>query len=98
MLKKELQEPGLKLFHVQDIDVQSHHLLFKNALLELKNWSDQHPNHHPIVVLINAKDGQVPMTVSPLPFTGTALDSIDLEVRTYLGMEKLITLTMYGRF
>jgi hypothetical protein len=89
--KKELLQPGLKLFHVQDIDVQSHHLLFKNALLELKSWSDQHPDHHPIFVLINAKDDQVPMTVSPLPFTGTALDSIDLEVRTYLGMDKLIT-------
>lgn len=88
---KELEEPGLKLFHVQDFDVQSHHLLFKNALLELKSWSDQNPDHHPIFILINAKDGQVPMTVSPLPFTGTALDSIDLEVRTYLGMDKLIT-------
>lgn len=89
--EKELQEPGLKLFHVQDLDVQSHHLLFKNALLELKSWSNQNPDHHPIFVLINAKDGQVPMTVSPLSFTGTALDSIDLEVRTYLGIDKLIT-------
>ncbi|MFN3997347.1 phosphatidylinositol-specific phospholipase C1-like protein [Algoriphagus sp.] len=89
--KKELEEPGLKLFHVQDLDVQSHHLLFKNALLELKSWSDQNSDHHPIFVLINAKDGQVPMTISPLSFTGTALDSIDLEVRTYLGMDKLIT-------
>lgn len=89
--KNELQEPGIKLFHVQDLDVQSHHLLFKNALLELKNWSNENPGHHPIFILINAKDGQVPMTVSPLSFTGTALDSIDLEVRTYLGMDKLIT-------
>lgn len=89
--KKELLEPGLKLFHVQDLDVQSHHLLFKNALLELKNWSNLHPDHHPVFVLINAKDGQVPMTVSPLSFSGSALDSIDLEVRTYLGMDKLIT-------
>lgn len=89
--KKELLEPGMKLFHVQDLDVQSHHLLFKNALVELKSWSDQHPDHHPIFILINAKDGQIPMTVSPLSFTGTALDSIDLEVRTYLGMDKLIT-------
>ena len=89
--KKELQEPGMKLFHVQDLDVQSHHLLFKNALLELKSWSNLNPDHHPVFVLINAKDGQVPMTVSPLSFTGTALDSIDLEVRTHLGMDKLIT-------
>lgn len=89
--KNELLEPGLKLFHVQDLDVQSHHLLFKNALLELKNWSDANPDHHPVFVLINAKDSQVPMTVSPLSFTGAALDSIDLEVRTHLGMDKLIT-------
>lgn len=89
--KKELLEPGLKLFHVQDLDVLSHHLLFKNALLELKNWSNQNPDHHPIFILINAKDGKVPMTVDPLPFTATALDSIDLEIRTYLGMDKLIT-------
>ena len=89
--KKELLEPGLKLFHVQDLDFQSHHLLFRNALLELKAWSNQHPDHHPVFVLINAKDAAVPMTISPLSFTGTALDSIDLEVRTYLGMDKLIT-------
>jgi hypothetical protein len=89
--KGELLEPGLKLFHVQDLDFQSHHLLFKNALLELKTWSNQHPDHHPVFVLINAKDGAVPMTISPLSFTGTALDSIDLEVRTHLGMDKLIT-------
>lgn len=89
-LNKDLQEPGLKLFHIQDLDVQSHHLLFKNALIELKNWSNQHPDHHPVFVLINAKDGQVPMTVNPLSFTGSALDSIDWEVRTYLGMDKLI--------
>jgi hypothetical protein len=89
--KKELVEPGLKLFHVQDLDFQSHHLLFKNALLELKSWSNQHPDHHPVFVLINAKDGAVPMTLSPLSYTGTALDSIDLEVRTHLGMDKLIT-------
>lgn len=89
--KKELQEPGMKLFHVQDLDVQSHHLLFKNALLELRDWSNKNPDHHPVFVLVNAKDGLVPMTVSPLSFSGKALDSIDLEVRTYLGMDKLIT-------
>lgn len=89
--KGELLEPGLKLFHVQDLDFQSHHLLFKNALLELKNWSEQNPDHHPIFILINAKDGQIPNTINPLPFSATALDSIDLEVKTYMGLDRLIT-------
>jgi hypothetical protein len=89
--EKKLSQPGLKLFHVQDIDFQSHHLLFSDALVTLKNWSNQHPNHHPVVVLINAKDSPVPGTSAPLVFTAAALDSIDLEVRTHLGKEKLIT-------
>ena len=89
--EKKLSAPGLKLFHVQDIDFQSHHLLFADALMALKNWSNQHPDHHPIFILINAKDAMVPSTISPLPFSATALDSIDLEVRTHLGMDKLIT-------
>ena len=89
--EKKLNSPGLKLFHVQDIDFQSHHLLFSDALIALKNWSNQHPDHHPIFILINAKDSPVPGTTSPLPFSAAALDSIDLELRTYLGKEKLIT-------
>ncbi|GAB2495827.1 phosphatidylinositol-specific phospholipase C1-like protein [Algoriphagus taiwanensis] len=88
---KDLEKPGLKLFHVQDLDFYSHHLLFKNALLELKAWSEAHPDHHPVFVLINAKDGQVPMTTAPLSFSTAALDSIDLEIRTHLGLENLIT-------
>lgn len=87
----DLAKPGLKLFHVQDLDVQSLQLLFQNALLELKSWSEQHPDHHPIFILINAKDSPVPGTIQPLPFTGAALDSIDLEIRIYLGKENLIT-------
>ncbi|GAA0878295.1 phosphatidylinositol-specific phospholipase C1-like protein [Algoriphagus jejuensis] len=86
-----LSKPGLKLFHVQDLDFQSHYLLFADALEALKKWSNQHPNHTPVFILINAKDGNVPGTRPTLPFTSTALDSIDLEIRTHLGMEKLIT-------
>lgn len=89
--KGELLQPGLKLFHVQDLDFHSHHLLFKNALLELKSWSEKNPDHHPVYILINAKDSAIPMTINPLPFSAAALDSIDLEIRTHLGIDKLIT-------
>ncbi|MBN3519374.1 phosphatidylinositol-specific phospholipase C1-like protein [Algoriphagus lutimaris] len=86
-----LEKPGLKLFHVQDLDFQSHYLLFADALKALKKWSEQHPNHSPIFILINAKDGNIPGTREVLPFTSSALDSIDLEISTHLGMEHLIT-------
>ncbi|MCM0059247.1 MAG: phosphatidylinositol-specific phospholipase C1-like protein [Algoriphagus sp.] len=89
--ENKLAVPGLKLFHVQDIDFQSHYLVFAEALQALKTWSNTHPDHHPIFILVNAKDAPVPNTIRPLPFTATALDSIDLEIRTHLGLEKLIT-------
>ncbi|MEB2777894.1 phosphatidylinositol-specific phospholipase C1-like protein [Algoriphagus sp. D3-2-R+10] len=86
-----LSKPGLKLFHVQDLDFQSHYLLFADALKALKTWSENNPDHYPIFILINAKDGNIPGTRSTLPFTATALDSIDLEIRTHLGRDNLIT-------
>ncbi len=86
-----LAKPGLKLFHIQDLDFQSHYLLFSDALKALKLWSENNPNHSPIFILINAKDGNIAGTRPVLPFTAAALDSIDLEIRTHLGLNKLIT-------
>ena len=88
--ENKLAIPGMKMFHVQDIDFQSHYLVFAEALQALKKWSNAHPDHHPIFILVNAKDTPIPNTVRPLPFTATALDSIDLEIRTHLGLEKLL--------
>ncbi|QDH80821.1 hypothetical protein FKX85_17940 [Echinicola soli] len=87
----KLDQAGLKLFHVQDIDFRSHHLLFKDALNELSNWSYSHPEHTPIIILINAKDGNSPQMTPALPFTAAALDSIDKEIRSVFPQEKLIT-------
>lgn len=89
--ESKLDEPGMKLFHVQDIDFRTHHFLFKDALEEIKSWSNANKDHHPVFILINAKDGLVPGTTTPLPFTAEALDSIDMEIRNTLGADKLIT-------
>lgn len=89
--KKVMERPGLKMFHIQDIDFRSHQLLFKNALKELKKWSNKRPNHTPVIILINAKDKQAPQTQKPLPFTAAALDSIDIEIKSVFQEEQLIT-------
>jgi hypothetical protein len=90
-VEKKLQLPGLKIFHVQEIDFRSHQLLFKDALNELKKWSAANKGHTPIIITLNAKDGQIPNTRKPLPFTGEALQSIDTEIREVFSNEQLIT-------
>ena len=87
----KLKEAGLKIFHVQDIDFRSHQLLFKEALLELKEWSNSNPGHTPIIITMNTKDGIVPRTRDPLPFDAEALKNIDTEIRNVLSEEQLIT-------
>jgi hypothetical protein len=87
----DLAKPGLKVFHIPDIDFRSDHLLFHDCLLDLKRWSDAHPGHVPVVITMNAKDGNERGLHPLLPFTKKALDSIDLEIRSVFKPNDLIT-------
>ena len=90
-VEEKLKQPGLKMFHVQDIDFRSHHLLFKDGLKTLKKWSDNNPNHTPIIVLVNTKDQKVSQTREPLAFDKNALDALDDEIKSVLPANQLIT-------
>jgi hypothetical protein len=89
--EQKLAEPGFKMFHIQDIDFCSHHLLFKDGLKEMKMWSDENPDHTPVFVLMNTKDQKVEGTRDPLPFTKKALDSLDMEICSNFSDDQLIT-------
>jgi hypothetical protein len=39
----ELQQPGFKIIHILDFDFNTLHLTFKDALQNVKQWSDAHP-------------------------------------------------------
>lgn len=88
---EKLKVPGLKVFHVQEVDFRSNQLLFKDALTELKKWSDNNPGHTPVIITINTKDGEIPNTRKPLAFDGEALQTIDVEIRSIFPEEQLIT-------
>lgn len=87
----KLNMPGLKVFHVQDIDFRSHQLLFSDALMELLAWSEDNPEHIPIIITINAKDGKIPGLRVPLPFDAGALQNLDTEIKQVIPAEKLIS-------
>lgn len=86
-----LEKPGLKVFHIQEVDFRSHQLLFQDALVEVKEWSDSHEGHTPIIITINTKDGQIPDTRNPLPFDGPAYQNLNDEIQAVFPEERLIT-------
>ncbi len=90
-----LDEPGLKVLHVQDIDYETTCYTFVLCLLEIKAWSDAHPNHLPITVLVEAKDDVIPDPLTlgfvvPLEFGIDALNAIDAEIRSVFPPEQMI--------
>lgn len=89
--EKKLSQPGLKVFHIQDVDFRSHNLLFSETLALLKHWSDANPDHLPITILINAKDSSSDFGRKPLVFSKEALGTIDEEIFSYLGAQEVVT-------
>jgi len=90
----ELDEPGLKVLHVQDVDFETTCYTFVACLTEIKSWSDAHPGHLPIMVLVEAKDEVIPDPgvgfAIPLQFGADALNRIDEEIRSVFPPEQLL--------
>jgi len=86
-------EPGLKVFHIPDIDPHSLCQPFTACLAEIRRWSDDHPGHVPLMIMINAKQDASPLPggTGALPFDEAAFDNFDREVRGMLPPGKLIT-------
>jgi hypothetical protein len=89
-----LKAPGLKVLHMPDIDFRSSCPTLRGCLNEMKSWSDAHPGHVPIFVMIEAKVQAMPLlpgSVTPPPFTADTYDELDGTILEVIGREKLVT-------
>jgi len=88
----QMARPGFKVMHLADIDFRSQCMVFVECLQQIRAWSRRHPQHAPVLILINAKDGKSgPGAVAPLAFDGKAFDALDAEVRSVFAAGELIT-------
>lgn len=89
----DMDKPGFKTMHVQDIDQRSHCPLFTQCLEQIKAWSNTHPDHTPLLILVNAKQDKIPLdeAVVPLAFTPEAFDALDAEIRSVFTEDVLLT-------
>lgn len=88
-----MKQPGFKMLHVPELDFRSHYLTFKECLSALKQWSKAHPDHHPVFITLEAKDGKPknPKFTEPEPFTAKTFDELDRVILEGLGADQLIT-------
>jgi hypothetical protein len=79
-----MNEPGFKVIHEANIDTRSTCLTFVSCLREVKDWSDGHPGHVPIMIQVEMKDPTE--AVTPATF-----DALEAEIRSVFDEDDLVT-------
>ena len=91
---KVMSKPGFKVMHVQDVDYRSTCQPFIACLEEVRQWSRAHPQHIPIFILVETKQGkprgELHLT-EPEPFTSSTFDALDAEIRSVFPANEMIT-------
>lgn len=88
-----LKQPGLKVLHEASVDYRAVCPLFVGCLNEIRSWSRAHPDHVPLLVLLNLKEGglNLPGATKAPVFDAAAMDMIDAEIRSVFPEAELIT-------
>ena len=101
----ELRVPGYKVLHTQDFDYETTCLTLVACLTEIEAWSSRHPNHLPVMIMLEIKTESVPeaaaaagldLTIDlpwtvPVPITPELLDALDAEIISVFDRGRLIT-------
>jgi hypothetical protein len=89
-----LDKPGFKVIHVQDFDYRSNCQPFTACLAEVRRWSQAHPRHLPIFILIETKETPLKLdilTAPPEPFTSAVFDALDKEILSVFPHKEIVT-------
>lgn len=78
-----MSAPGAKVLHIPGIDIGTHCLTLRLCLGQIGDWSDAHPDHALIVVLINNRD-------APETFTAEGLDAVDADILAAFGRDRIV--------
>eukprot|EP00892_Ulva_mutabilis_P005148 jgi/Ulvmu1/3004/UM015_0044.1 len=51
----EMQEPGFKVMHIDNVDYETHCKTLTGCLADIKQWSDSNPTHIPLLLRVELK-------------------------------------------
>ncbi len=91
-----MDQPGTKVLHAADVDYRSNCLTLVICLQQVKAWSDAHPLHVPIAILLEFVDDPIPVVPSPpaivpIPWNTSTMPAVDAEIASVFTPGDLIT-------
>ncbi|MEZ5371863.1 MAG: phosphatidylinositol-specific phospholipase C1-like protein [Microthrixaceae bacterium] len=90
-----MARPGTKVLHEQDVDYHSVCPTLVGCLTEVREFSDANPDHVPIAIHIQFKDGplifDVPDQAVPEQWTAAAMQEMEREITSVFDRDRIIT-------
>jgi len=79
--------------HTPVVDAETNCTPFAECLRVIDEWSDDHPGHVPIFVLVEPKDGAIERALDPTlgVFDAAVLQRLDQQIRSVLRPKELLT-------
>jgi hypothetical protein len=82
--------PGFKIFHSPDFDQNTNVISLRLALRDLRQWSNEHPEHEPVLVLLELEEDSY-TALKPPPFDRDALLALEAEIREEMPATQVLT-------
>ncbi|QEE49776.1 hypothetical protein FUA48_09315 [Flavobacterium alkalisoli] len=87
-----MKKPGFKVLHMPDFDFRTQCMTFEDCLTKLRKWSEAHPDHVPVFITLEPKDGDKNrFGTEPEQFNAKLFDELDKVLLSVLGKDKVIT-------
>jgi len=92
-VKAMMAAPGAKVVHVPGLDTEVHCLTLRTCLAIFARWSDAHPGHDPIVILINSADPRRLPGLFPydIKFDQASIDAVNQDIADVIGAKRIVT-------
>lgn len=88
----KLSQPGFKVMHVPDIDYMTTVLMFRDGLRQVLDWSEHHPQHVPLFILLELKEDQEsPELTQPIRFGAQELAALETEALSVIPRQKILS-------
>lgn len=84
-----MKQPGVKILHSPDFDYRSTVATLREALELFRDWSNRHPRHVPIFLLLELKSDSFSPWTKPLPWAETDLEQLESTILSIIPREKI---------
>lgn len=89
--EQKLRQSGIKILHSPDFEFRTHVYTLADALAQVDDWSQKHPRHFPIFLLLELKSESYSPVTAPPAWDAAACELLEREILAAVPRERILT-------